>query len=214
MGPGGQELDFSLQENNQLLIYHRSHLLEEGWPWGSPVWPRPIHPRHPGRVLRERVSFQVLFSLLHINNSTVQEVEPECFPVDWMGHALRHRHGVRLHQICLLLFCVASSLKLSNSKDQLPNLKFLNRMYRKRGRRVGQRLVPPPADHFPCHRQVYPFIVIKWGNVMYSECERLNPALAFLWGRQSCANIRSEQTPPDAREPSIKLWCWESTTHT
>lgn len=106
----------------------------------------------------------------------------------------------------------------ATAKDQRPDLKLLKKNLKKKGRRVRRRLVPPPADHFPYHRQVYPFIVMKWGKVMYSECERLNPALAFLWGRQSRADIRSEWSehsePPDAREPSIKLRCWESTTHT
>lgn len=75
----------------------------------------------------------------------------------------------------------------------------------KGGRRVRRRPAPPPADPYP--RQVYPFIVMKRGGVMCSECERLKPALAFLWGRQRRADIRSEQRPPDAREPSIKLGC-------
>lgn len=34
---------------------------------------------------------------------------------------------------------------------------------------------------------------------MYSECERLNPVLAFLWGKQNRVNMRSEQRPPEAQ---------------
>lgn len=48
-----------------------------------------------------------------------------------------------------------------------------------------------PTDHFTYQRQVNPFIVMKWGSVMYYGCERLNPVLSFLWGRQIRAHIRS-----------------------
>lgn len=40
---------------------------------------------------------------------------------------------------------------------------------------------------------------------MYSEWERLNPVLAFLWRKQSLAEICSEQRPRETQEPAIKF---------
>lgn len=40
---------------------------------------------------------------------------------------------------------------------------------------------------------------------MYSGCERLNPLLSFLWGRQIRADIRSTQKPTEAQQLSIKF---------
>lgn len=67
-------------------------------------------------ALGKRFAFQVL--LLYVTYSAAlepQEVEPECFLVDWVGH-VRQQRGVLLLQICHSLLCVASSLKLSNSQ--------------------------------------------------------------------------------------------------
>lgn len=61
-------------------------------------------------VLGKRFSLQVLFSLLYLTYSTVlepQEVEPECFPVDWMGHVLRQRRGVIRFASCCFVLPVA-----------------------------------------------------------------------------------------------------------
>lgn len=40
---------------------------------------------------------------------------------------------------------------------------------------------------------------------MYSGCERLNPVLLFLWGRQIRADIRSMKRLREAQELSIKF---------
>ena len=86
--------------------------------------------------------------------------------------------------------------------------------WRKRGRAVQLHLVHSPTDHFTYQRQVNPFIVMKWGSVMYSGCERLNPALSFLWGRQIHADLRTVQRPRVAQELSIKYWCCDRRART
>ncbi len=59
-----------------------------------------------------------------------------------------------------------------------------------------------PTDHFTDPRQVNPFIVMKWGVIMYCECEMLNPVLAFLWGRSSHADIENRVLERHRNYPS------------
>lgn len=102
-------------------------------------------------------------------------------------------------QICLLSLCVADSLQPTAKIGSPTCTASKSTIWRKRGRAVQLHLVHSPTDHFTYQRQVNPFIVIKWGSVMYSGCERLNPVLSFLWGRQILADIRSVQRPPEAQ---------------
>lgn len=53
------------------------------------------------------------------------------------------------------------------------------------------RRPPFSTDHFTYPRKVNPFIVMKWGGIMYWECEMLNPVLAFLWERSSPADMEN-----------------------
>lgn len=102
-------------------------------------------------------------------------------------------------QICLLSLCVADSLHPTAKIGSPTCTASKSTIWRKRGRAVQLHLVHSPTDHFTYQRQVNPFIVMKWGSVMYSGCERLNPVLSFLWGRQILADIRSVQRPPEAQ---------------
>lgn len=102
-----------------------------------------------------------------------------------------HRDGFRFVSCPSVLPIVCTPLQRSAAR--------LEQLYRVLSEEKGEgqlNSIRSPTDHFTYQRQVNPFIVMKWGSVMYYGCERLNPVLSFLWGRQIRAHIRSVQRSP------------------
>lgn len=135
---------------------------------------------------------------LHYSSNRKCDSEAGSFPVEWMEHMLlcKSTAGRPGLQICFWSLCVAivctvaptgvwmiSSATWRSTRDVI---------YAKGEGQFNHMSSPPLlTDHFTYPRQVNPFIVMKWGGIMYCECEMLNPVLAFLWGRSSPADIEN-----------------------